>query len=137
MKKALLTIVTKQPEIEENMTFTTRTECVETENGLKVNYEESLSEEDTVNTELIIGDDTIMVERQGDAGGNMFFKKTTTYETQYFAMGGLSLDMKIFTTNLYIDKNENGVRAKVDYQLFLGGASVGKMGMDIKLDYIQ
>ena len=136
MKKALLTIVTKQPEMEENMTFTTRTECVETENGIKVNYEESLSEEDIVNTELLIGDDTIMVERQGDAGGNMFFKKTTTYETQYFAMGGLSLDMKIFTTNLDISKDEKGVRATVDYQLFLSGASVGKMGMDIKLEYI-
>lgn len=136
MKKALLTIVTKQPEIDENMTFTTRTECVETENGLKVNYEESLSEEDTVNTELFIGDDTIMVERHGDAGGNMFFKKTTTYETRYYAMGGLALDMKIFTTNLDIDKTENGITATVDYQLFLAGASVGKMGMDIKLEYI-
>jgi len=136
MKKALLTIVTKQPEIDENMTFTTRTECVETENGLKVNYEESLSEEDTVNTELLIGDDTIMVERQGEAGGNMFFKKNTTYETRYYAMGGISLDMKIFTTNLDIDKNEKGITATVDYQLFLAGSSVGKMGMDIKVDYI-
>ena len=136
MKKALLTIVTKQPEIDENMTFTTRTECVETENGLKVNYEESLSEEDTVNTELLIGDDTIMVERQGEAGGNMFFKKTTTYETRYYAMGGISLDMKIFTTNLDIDKTEKGITATVDYQLFLAGASVGKMGMDIRLEYI-
>lgn len=136
MKKALLTIVTKQPEVEENMTFTTRTECVETENGLKVNYEESLSEEDTVNTELTIGDDTIMVERQGDAGGNMFFKKTTTYETRYYALGGLSLDMKIFTTNLNINKDEKGIKATVDYQLFLGGSNVGKMGMDITLQYI-
>ncbi len=136
MKKALLTIVTKQPEIDENMTFTTRTECVETENGLKVNYEESLSEEDTVNTELLIGDDTIMVERQGEAGGNMFFKKTTTYETRYYAMGGISLDMKIFTTNLDIDKTEKGITATVDYQLFLAGANVGKMGMDIRLEYI-
>lgn len=136
MKKALLTIVTKQPEIEENMTFTTRTECVETENGLKVNYEESLSEEDTVKTELLIGEDTIMVERNGEAGGNMFFKETTTYETRYYAMGGLALDMKIFTTNLDIDKNESGVTATIDYQLFLAGSSVGKMGMDIKLEYI-
>ena len=136
MKKALLTIVTKQPEIDENMTFTTRTECVETENGLKVNYEESLSDEDTVNTELVIGDDTIMVERIGDAGGNMFFKKTTTYETRYYAMGGFALDMKIFTTNLDIDKNDKGVKATVDYQLFLAGNSVGKMGMDITLEYI-
>ncbi len=136
MKKALLTIVTKQPEFDENMTFTTRTECVETENGLKVNYEESLSEEDTVNTELIIGEDTIMVERHGEAGGNMFFKETTTYETRYYAMGGLALDMKIFTTSLDINKNENGVKATVDYQLFLAGSSVGKMGMDIELQYI-
>lgn len=136
MKKALLTIVTKQPEIEEDMTFTTRTQCVETENGLKVNYEESLSEEDTVNTELTIGDDTIMVERTGDAGGNMFFKQTTTYETRYYAMGGLSLDMKIFTTNLDISKDEKGVTATVDYQLFLAGSNVGKMGMDIRLEYL-
>lgn len=136
MKKALLTIVTKQPEIDENMTFTTRTECIETEDGLKVDYEESLSEEDTVNTQLLIGDDTIMVERRGDTGGNMFFKKTTTYETRYYAMGGLALDMKIFTTNLDIYKSEKGVTATVDYQLFLAGSSVGKMGMDIKLEYI-
>ena len=66
----------------------------------------------------------------------MFFKKTTTYETRYYAMGGLALDMKIFTTNLDIDKNENGITATVDYQLFLAGSSVGKMGMDIKVDYI-
>ncbi len=136
MKKALLTIVTKQPEIDENMTFTTRTECVETESGLKINYEESLSDEDTVNTQLLIGEDSILVERQGDVGGNMFFKKTTTYETRYYAMGGLALDMKIFTTNLDIDKNENGITATVDYQLFVAGSSVGKMGMDIKVDYI-
>ncbi len=136
MKKALLTIVTKQPEIDENMTFTTRTECVETEAGIKINYEESLSDEDTVNTQLLIGEDSILVERQGDVGGNMFFKQTTTYETRYYAMGGLALDMKIFTTNLDIDKNEKGITATVDYQLFLAGSSVGKMGMDIKVDYI-
>ena len=136
MKKALLTIVTKQPEIDENMTFTTRTECIETEQGLKINYEESLSDEDMVNTQMLISEDSILVERQGDVGGNMFFKKTTTYETRYYAMGGLALDMKIFTTNLDIDKTENGITATVDYQLFLAGSSVGKMGMDIRVDYI-
>ena len=136
MKKALLTIVTKQPEIDENMTFTTRTECIETEEGITLNYEENLSEEDAVNTQLLISDDTVMVQRQGEVGGNMFFKKTTTYETRYYAMGGLALDMKIFTTNLDIDKTENGITATVDYQLFLAGSSVGKMGMDIRVDYI-
>ena len=69
-------------------------------------------------------------------GGNMFFKKTSTYETHYNAMGGLSLDMKIFTTNLDILKEETGISAKIDYQLFLAGSSVGKMGMDIKVEYI-
>ncbi len=136
MRKALLTIVTKQPEMEENMTFTTRTECLETEEGIKLNYEENLSEEDAVNTQLLIGDDTVMVQRQGDVGGNMFFKKTTTYETRYFAMGGLALDMKIFTTNLDIMKREDGLDAKIDYQLYVAGSNVGKMGMDIKVDYI-
>ena len=136
MKKALLTMVTKQHEIDENMTFTTRTECIETEQGLKINYEESLSDEDMVNTQMLISEDSILVERQGDVGGNMFFKKTTTYETRYYAMGGLALDMKIFTTNLDIDKTENGITATVDYQLFLAGSSVGKMGMDIRVDYI-
>ena len=136
MKEAKLTIVTKQPEMNEDMTFTTRTECVETKEGLKINYEENLSEEDVVNTQLLIGEDTVMVQRQGDIGGNMFFKKTTTYETHYNAMGGISLDMKIFTTNLDILKNENGVQAKIDYQLFLAGSSVGRMGMDIKVEYI-
>lgn len=136
MKEAKLTIITKQPEINENLTFTTRTECVETNEGLKLNYEENLSEEDVVNTQLVIGEDTVMVQRQGDIGGNMFFKETTTYETHYNAMGGLSLDMKIFTTNLDISKHENGISAKIDYQLFLAGSSVGKMGMDIKVEYI-
>ncbi len=136
MKEAILTIVTKQEGTDENVTFTTRTQCVETNTGIKVNYEESLSEEDTVNTQLLISDDSIMVERQGDAGGDMFFKKTTTYETRYYAMGGLALDMKIFTTNLDIDKFENGINATIDYQLFLAGSSVGKLGMDIKLEYL-
>ena len=136
MRKALLTIVTKQPEIEENMTFTTRTECEETSEGLRINYEESLSEDDTVNTSLLIGDDNIFVERQGETGGNMFFKKTTTYETRYYAMGGLALDMKIFTTHLDIDKSDNGINATIGYQLYLAGSSVGKMGMDITVEYI-
>lgn len=136
MKQAKLTITTKQVEIDENLTFTTHSECVETSEGLKLNYEENLTEDDVVNTQLIIGEDSVMVQRQGDIGGNMFFKKTTTYETHYNAMGGLSLDMKIFTTNLDILKEENGVFAKIDYQLFLAGSSVGKVGMDIKVEYI-
>ncbi len=136
MKQAKLTIRTKQAEINEDLTFTTRSECVETEEGIKLNYEEALSEEDVVNTQLLIGEDTVMVQRQGDIGGNMFFKKTTTYETHYNAMGGLSLDMKIFTTNLDIQKEENGIKAKIDYQLFIAGSSVGSMGMDIKVEYI-
>lgn len=136
MKQAKLTITTKQAELNEDLTFTTHSECVETNEGLKLNYEENLTEEDVVNTQLLIGEDSVMVQRQGDIGGNMFFKKTTTYETHYNAMGGLSLDMKIFTTNLDILKEENGISAKIDYQLFLAGASVGKMGMDIKVEYI-
>lgn len=136
MKKALLTIVTKQPGIEEDITFTTRSECVETDAGIQLNYEENLSEEDAVNTTLLIGEDSILVERTGDTGADMFFKDTATYETQYKAFGGISLDMRIFTTNLDIAKNENGIQATVGYQLFLGGASVGQMGMDIKVEYI-
>ena len=136
MKQAKLTITTKQIEINEDLTFTTHSEYVETSEGITLNYEENLTEEDVVNTQLLIGEDSIMVQRQGDIGGNMFFKKTTTYETHYNAMGGLSLDMKIFTTNLDILKEENGISAKIDYQLFLAGSSVGKMGMDIKVEYI-
>lgn len=136
MKQAKLTITTKQVEINEDLTFTTHSEYVETSEGITLNYEENLTEEDVVNTQLLIGEDSIMVQRQGDIGGNMFFKKTTTYETHYNAMGGLSLDMKIFTTNLDILKEENGISAKIDYQLFLAGSSVGKMGMDIKVEYI-
>lgn len=136
MKQAKLTITTKQVEINEDLTFTTHSECVETSEGITLNYEENLTEDDVVNTQLLIGEDSVMVQRQGDIGGNMFFKKTTTYETHYNAMGGLSLDMKIFTTNLDILKEENGISAKIDYQLFLAGSSVGKMGMDIKVEYI-
>ena len=136
MKNALLTIVTKQPGIEEDLTFTTRTQCDETDKGISICYEENLSDDDTVNTKLFIGDDSIMVERTGDSGSDMFFKKTMTYETMYHVGGGVSLDMKIFTTGLNILKNENGVNANVDYQLFLGGSSVGSMGMNIKLEYL-
>ena len=136
MKQAKLTITTKQIDLNEDLTFTTRTECVETNEGIALNYEENLTEDDVVNTKLLISEDSVMVQRQGDIGGNMFFKKTSTYETHYNAMGGLSLDMKIFTTNLDILKEETGISAKIDYQLFLAGSSVGKMGMDIKVEYI-
>ena len=136
MKKALLTIVTKQPGMEEDITFTTRSECEETAAGIKLYYEENLSDDDAVNTTLFIGEDSILVERTGDTGADMYFKDTATCETQYKAFGGISLDMRIFTTNLDIDKNENGIKASVDYQLFLGGASVGKMGMDIRVEYL-
>ena len=136
MKQAKLTIRTKQTELNEDLTFTTHSECVETNEGIKLNYEEALSEEDIVNTQLLIGEDSVMVQRQGDIGGNMFFKKTTTYETHYNAAGGLCLDMKIFTTNLDISKEENGISAKIDYQLFIAGSSIGSMGMDIKVEYI-
>ena len=136
MRKALLTIVTKQPDEGENLTFTTRTDCTDTDAGLTLKYEESLSEEDTVSTQLLIGEDSILVERTGNAGGDMFFKEATTYETQYRALGGLELPMKIFTTNLDMKKDENGVCASVDYQLFLAGSSVGKLGMDIKVEYV-
>ncbi len=136
MKQAKLTITTKQIDLNEDLTFTTRTECVETSEGIALNYEENLTEDDVVNTKLLISEDSVMVQRQGDIGGNMFFKKTSTYETHYNAMGGLSLDMKIFTTNLDILKEETGISAKIDYQLFLAGSSVGKMGMDIKVEYI-
>ena len=136
MKDAILTITTKQAGMDEDLTFTMRTQCVETAEGTKINYEEALSEEDTVNTQLVIADDSIMVERQGEVGGDMFFKKTTTYETKYYAMGGFALDMRIFTTSLQIDKNNEGIEASVDYQLFLAGSNVGKMGMDIKVEYI-
>lgn len=134
MKEALLTIITKQQE--DNLTFTTRTQCSETEEGIALVYEENLSDEDVVNTKLLIGNDSVMVERDGEVGGDMFFKKTTTYETKYNALGALSLDMKIFTVNLDINKDENGVSADIDYQLFVGGASVGKMGMNIKVEYV-
>ena len=136
MRKALLTIVTKQPDETENLTFTTRTDCTDTDSGLTLKYEESLSEEDTVSTQLLIGDDSILVERTGSAGGDMYFKEATTYETQYRALGGLELPMKIFTTNLDLKKDENGVQASVDYQIFLAGSSVGKLGMDIKVEYV-
>lgn len=134
MKEALLTIITKQQD--DDLTFTTRTQCCETEEGIALVYEENLSDEDVVNTKLLIGDDSVMVERDGEVGGDMFFKKTTTYETKYNALGALSLDMKIFTVNLDISKDENGVSADIDYQLFVGGASVGKMGMNIKVEYV-
>lgn len=134
MKEALLTIVTKQQE--DNITFTTRTRCSETEEGIALVYEENLSDEDVVNTKLLIGNDSVMVEREGEVGGDMFFKKTTTYETTYNALGSLSLDMKIFTVNLDINKDESGVSADIDYQLFVGGASIGKMGMNIKVEYV-
>ena len=101
-----------------------------------MNYEENLSDEDAVNTTLFIGEDSILVERTGDTGADMYFKDTATYETQYKAFGGISLDMRIFTTSLDINKNENGIKASVDYQLFLGGASVGRMGMDIMVEYL-
>lgn len=134
MKEALLTIITKQQD--DDLTFTTRTQCCETDEGIALVYEENLSDEDVVNTKLLIGDDSVMVERDGEVGGDMFFKKTTTYETKYNALGALSLDMKIFTVNLDISKDENGVSADIDYQLFVGGASVGKMGMNIKVEYV-
>lgn len=134
MKDALLTIITKQQD--DDLTFTTRTQCCETEEGIALVYEENLSDEDVVNTKLLIGDDSVMVERDGEVGGDMFFRKTTTYETKYNALGSLSLDMKIFTVNLDISKDENGVSADIDYQLFVGGASVGKMGMNIKVEYV-
>ena len=137
MKNAILTITTKQAGNDEDLTFTMRTQCVETEEGTKINYEEALSEEDTVTTQLLIANDSIMVQRQGEVGGDMFFKKTTTYETKYYAMGGLALDMRIFTIGLQIDKHNQGIEASVDYQLFLAGSNVGKMGMDIKVEYIQ
>ena len=136
MKEVLLTIVTKQPGAEGDITFTTRSECEETDSGIKLYYEENLSDEDAVNTTLFIGEDSILVERTGDTGADMYFKDTATYETQYKAFGGISLDMRIFTTSLDINKNENGIKASVDYQLFLGGASVGRMGMDIMVEYL-
>lgn len=136
MKEALLTIVTKQHEQGEDITFTTRTKCKETSEGIALAYEENLSDEDVVNTKLLIGDDSVMVERIGESGGDMFFKKTTTYETKYNALGAISLDMKIFTVNLDISKDEKGISADIDYQLFVGGTNVGKMGMNIKVEYI-
>lgn len=136
MKEALLTIVTKQPETDEKITFTTRTDYSVTEDGIRFNYEENLSDEDIVDTSMIISKDSIFVQRKGQSGADMFFQNTATYETQYKAMGGLSLDMKIFTTNLDIQSGENGINASVDYQLFLSGVSVGKMGMYIKVEYL-
>ena len=136
MKEALLTIVTKQPEQDEDITFTTRTEYDETNEGIALVYEENLSDEDVVSTKLLIGDDSVMVERIGESGGDMFFKKTTTYETKYKALGTISLDMKIFTVNLDISKDENGISADIDYQLFVAGTNVGKMGMNIKVEYV-
>ncbi len=137
MKNALLTIVTKQPGTDEDLTFTTHTECEETDSGIKLCYEETLGEDDpTVNTRLTIGDDSIMVERSGETGSDMFFKKTTTYETQYRIIGGFSMDMKIFTTSLDINRSDDGLNASVDYQLFIGGSSVGSLGMNITVQYI-
>lgn len=136
MKQALLTIVTKQPETDEKITFTTRTDCDVTEEGVKVCYEENLSEEDTVNTSMFITSDSIFVQRKGESGADMFFQNTATYETQYKAMGGINLDMRIFTTNLDIKSSDEGIKASVDYQLFLSGVAVGQMGMDIKVEYL-
>ncbi|MBP5662450.1 MAG: DUF1934 domain-containing protein [Clostridia bacterium] len=136
MKEALLTITTKQEGAEEAVSFTTRSAYDETDAGLQLRYEESLSEEDAVQTRLLIGEDSIMVEREGDTGGDMFFRSATTYETQYRAMPGLGLSMRIFTTNLDIARDEKGVQASVGYQLFLGGSSVGSMGMDIRVEYL-
>ena len=45
MKQALLTIVTKQPENDETITFTTRTEYDITDDGVKFDYEETLGED--------------------------------------------------------------------------------------------
>ena len=136
MKEALLTITTKQEGAEEAVSFTTRSEYDETDAGLQFHYEETLSEEDAVNTHLLIGTDSVMVEREGGAGSDMFFRNATTYETQYRAMPGLALNMRIFTTNLDIARDERGVQATIGYELFLGGSSVGSMDMDIRAEYL-
>lgn len=136
MKQALLTIVTKQAETNEEITFTTRTDCDITDEGVKINYDENLSEEDVVNTSLFIAPDSIFVQRKGDSGADMFFQNTATYETLYKATGGIKLDMRIFTTNLDIKSSDDGISASVDYQLFISGVSVGQMGMDIKVEYL-
>lgn len=136
MKQALLTIVTKQPENDETITFTTRTEYDITDDGVKFDYEETLGEEDPVSTSMVISEDSIFVQRTGDSGADMFFQNAATYETQYRAMGSFSLDMKIFTTNLDIKTRDNGISANVNYQLFLSGVSVGKMEMDIQVEYL-
>ncbi len=137
MKEALLTITTQQDEHDEPVSFTTRTKCEETEQGIKFDYEENLSEEDdAVSTSLLISNDSILVERKGESGGDMFFKDAATYETKYRAYGGLSLGMQIFTTSLDIKKDDFGIRATVDYQLFLEGTSVGRVGMDIKAEFL-
>ena len=136
MKQALLTIVTKQPENDEEITFTTRTNYDITDDGVKFNYEETLGEDDPVSTSMLISEDSIFVQRIGNSGSDMFFKNAATYETQYRATGAFSLDMRIFTTNLDIKSDDSGISASVNYQLFLSGVSVGRMEMDIQVEYL-
>jgi len=136
MKKAILTITTKQEGVDDKTVFRTYIECNENNDGVVFNYEENLSEEeDAVSTQLTIGDDSVLVERSGDLGSDMFFKKTSTYETQYKVFGGMCVDMKIFTTDLNIEKSNEGINANIEYELMLGGSSVGTLGMDIQVVY--
>ena len=136
MKQALLTIVTKQPENDEKITFKTRADYDVKDDGVTFNYEETLGDDEPVSTSMVISADSIFVRRAGKSGADMFFQNAATYETEYKAMGNLSLDMKIFTTNLDIKSADNGINASIDYQLFLSGVSVGKMEMDIQVKYL-
>lgn len=107
------------------------------ENGTyKAIYEETeISGMMGTTTTLLIGNDELVLEREGSTNAKMNFKKGETSISIYDTPYGM-LDLQIHTDELEVDITENGGKVFAKYSLELGGQTpiVTNLSLDVRIN---
>jgi len=128
--KAMLNITTTQEESGEQIELTTLAQCSKIAQGVQLSFQENLTGEDSTSSVLTILEDCVILTREGEYSSNMLFETNKTHQCAY-NVGESEIDMRIFTTYLKTNFNENNINANVSYHLSLDGMSIGNINMSI------
>lgn len=98
-----------------------------------VDYDETLDENlPAQHVSLILENDSMIMNREGDYSTQMIFNRGGRYEGQYFTPYG-SMDLAVFCNRLKWELSEMGGSIALSYQMDIGGQFAATHEMSITL----